>query len=328
MSGNNVRKTGYDIARAIAFIAVVWGHLFPLHGMWFVYGFHLQVFYFISGWFLNPDKHVKSYIYDKLKRLIIPYILVGILISLSMMINEGKSWDFFSEQMSCYFLEGTTPIGPMWFLPALFVALLTVYSLAKTKYGMIFLPAIVWVAYIVSINTKVPFFILHGFVDAGYVGMGYLAAGIAPKLKTKMGDRYDYSMMMVFIISMTVWIIFQRTMPGMVYLYANDFPRGPMDYFGPMAAVFSIIYISDKVLDRIPVVNRYLSFVGRQTMAMICIHEFDIFLNIVNRYVGVLPIHGMKLNAVQLVAKIAAYSMVAWGYSAIKCRITDRVRSH
>ncbi len=131
-------------------------------------------------------------------------------------------------------------------------------------------------------------------------------------------------MTVFFVVLMIVWVVFQQTMPGMVYLYANDFPRGLVDYFGPMAAVFAIIYISDKVLDRIRVVNRYLSFVGRQTMAMICIHEFDIFLNIVNRYVGMLPIHGMRLNAVQLVAKIAVYSVVAWGYSALVSRVRGK----
>ncbi len=318
------RDNSFDIARALAFFAVIWGHLFPLHGMWFVYGFHLQVFYIAAGYFLHTDAGFGSFVVKKAKRLVVPYILVGIAISLAMMIQEylkGKAGfdvqGYLKEQLYYYYWEGTSPIGPMWFLPALFYALVIVYLLAKKKYGVGLLPFIVVAGYLVSTKLWLPFFILHGLVASGYVGIGYCIAQCRELIEKRLSGKKEAFFAAAFFVSMVIWVIFQKTMTGMVYLYANDLPRGAIDYFGSLAAVYAIWYISKKVLARIPLVERYLSFVGKNTMRLLYIHEFDIFLNVVNRYVGELPLEGMRLNAVQLLTKIAVYSVIAWIISIV-----------
>nr|MCR5097718.1 acyltransferase family protein [Lachnospiraceae bacterium] len=249
------RDNSFDIARALAFFAVIWGHLFPLHGMWFVYGFHLQVFYIAAGYFLHTDCPLGSFVAKKAKRLVVPYILVGAAISLAMMIQEylkGKEGfdaaSYLKEQLYYYYWEGTSPIGPMWFLPALFYALVIVFLLAQKKYGLGLLPFIVVGGYLASTKIWLPFFLLHGVVASGYVGIGYCVARCKKPLEEKLSNKKEPLLLGVFMCAMVIWVIFQKTMTGMVYLYANDLPRGAIDYFGSLAAVYAIWYISKKVL--------------------------------------------------------------------------------
>ncbi len=316
MTDTKTREKMFDIAKALAFIAVVWGHMFPLHGMWFVYGFHLQVFFFISGWFFSVKKKPVDFLVGKAVRLILPYVVIGALVCVLLGIKNYLFSDIplkgaVLEQADLYFWQGTTPIGPMWFLPALFFSLVVFYILAKPKYTILLLPFIVYGACVLSKTLWLPFFIINGVVASGYVGIGYLSRKGYEKLKgshPKAGYIFDVG----FVVAMVIWVIFQWTMPGMIHLFKNEFPRGIVDYLGAMAAVYAVLYISKKILSPIRYVSDYLCFFGKNTMLLICIHEFDAAFGIMVRCARFLPFEGIPLNLVLLIIMVATYSLIVY----------------
>lgn len=80
------RNDNIDIMKGIAIIFMVYGHTFGLFREW-VYLFHMPVFFMISGYLFNVEhvankKNAYIYWFEKLKRLIIPYMLCNIIIML------------------------------------------------------------------------------------------------------------------------------------------------------------------------------------------------------------------------------------------------------
>ena len=317
MTETKAREKMFDIAKGLAFIAVIWGHMFPPRGMWFVYGFHLQVFFFISGWFLNVKKPPLEFFAKKIERLVFPYVTVGIVVCILLglkdhILSGTPMAGAVFEQADLYFWQGTTPIGPMWFLPALFVSVAVVYILAKPKYTIILLPFAVYGAYVLSKEIWLPFFVLNGVVASGFVGIGYLSRKVCEKIKGSHPDAARYLFDIGFVVAVIIWVIFQWTMPDMIHLFKNEFPRGIVDYLGSMAAVYAVLYISKRILSHIRYVGDFLCFFGENTMLLICIHEFDTAFFLVIGCAKFIPLKGLPLNAVLLFMMVVSYSLIVY----------------
>ena len=70
------RNPTIDILRGIAIFLVVFGHI--SHIGWtktYIWGFHIPIFFFISGMLFNENKYnsITNFIKSKFKTLIIPY---------------------------------------------------------------------------------------------------------------------------------------------------------------------------------------------------------------------------------------------------------------
>ena len=62
-----------DIARGIAIICIVLGHLGNNSINRFVFTFHVPVFYLLSGYFLNEQDSLKDYLRKRSRSLLLPY---------------------------------------------------------------------------------------------------------------------------------------------------------------------------------------------------------------------------------------------------------------
>ena len=79
----NNRVDYLDIARCIGIILMVMGHIgFKKKFTYFIHGFHMPMFFIISGYLFTlkhqEDLPFKEYLIKKFKSLIIPYISFGI----------------------------------------------------------------------------------------------------------------------------------------------------------------------------------------------------------------------------------------------------------
>lgn len=91
-----------DIAKAIAIILVVIGHYIPdNHPQWYgdmrriIYGFHMPLFMFASGFVYIAtvkEESYHSFIWRKVKRLLIPYLVVSVLIISLKLITQGYAY--------------------------------------------------------------------------------------------------------------------------------------------------------------------------------------------------------------------------------------------
>ena len=162
------RITWVDIAKGIAIIAVVIGHigyrwpnmvLIPLsdlcYGLW-----HIPVFFMIGGFFLKEDRLLKpgSFVKGKIKSLYLPmiYIYVPVLMLHNLFISIGwydldveyygkfvTFWsltDFFKHLAAALLCAGREPLlGAMWFGFVLFMALcilsFTSWAIKKVNEG-------------------------------------------------------------------------------------------------------------------------------------------------------------------------------------------------
>lgn len=117
-----------DIAKGIAMICIVAMHSRVGVFSWIVDQtnyFHVPLFFFISGVFLNTNKIAKDVIMARWNRLIKPYYIYGGLIAIfsySTGLNPYFIFDNFLIGIRC---------GAIWFLPSLFFASIIVWFIAK-----------------------------------------------------------------------------------------------------------------------------------------------------------------------------------------------------
>ena len=146
MRGRNKTNKKFMLLSAIGIFMVVDHHTFTAFNLFGTYipynSFFMPMFVFISGYFNKVDDKTKlsSYIGRKAKNLLIPYAGISLLVFiLQQLINLFKSGELYAYPSGylAYVLERILTVGsfaaiaePMWFVIALFAALL-VYALLK-----------------------------------------------------------------------------------------------------------------------------------------------------------------------------------------------------
>ena len=133
----------FDIAKGIAMLCIIMGHLGISSINSFVFTFHVPLFFLIAGYFFNDNLSFQDFVKKKSKQLLVPYAitclftLAGAVIggiiriqSTETVVDDIKTWVIASIYGSGS-VEYTSPfyikqIGALWFLLALFVALIIV----------------------------------------------------------------------------------------------------------------------------------------------------------------------------------------------------------
>lgn len=128
------RNRTFTILMAFGIVFVVCGHLgsdiFTFGGLFPYYGFHVALFAFVSGYFYKPEaaEHPGTYLWGKVKRLLLPYLVWNLLYGLLAALLRGNGFAF-GEPVSFRTLFVEPFIGghqfllnfPAWFVPCLFL---------------------------------------------------------------------------------------------------------------------------------------------------------------------------------------------------------------
>ena len=152
------REKWVDSAKAIAIILVMLGHVSGDLTGWFnfkfVYGFHLVIFYIISGYFTKQRPLSLDFVNKKFHRLMVPYFLTcGVILfmdafnlffiykersitSITGVIAKDLTRSFYASGDYAHFgeMEMGGRIGAIWFLPALFFSAVAVFLLVRWMY--------------------------------------------------------------------------------------------------------------------------------------------------------------------------------------------------
>lgn len=127
-------RTPYiDVARGIALILVVWGHI--LSGSTFtfqwIFSFHMPIFFFLSGMCFHPEKFdtLGDFLKKKVKTRILPYFIIALLGFLICMCIPSYREPVLSDGLGLQMLSlvyyaqpRNLYIGQSWFLIGLFFA--------------------------------------------------------------------------------------------------------------------------------------------------------------------------------------------------------------
>lgn len=146
------RKRDIDIAKGSAMLLVILGHTVytPKSVVWWLYSFHMPLFFSISGIVFHPQKYLTwtQFLIAKIKSLLLPYFClcsilwfwVFILQNKSGFINEetlnGFCGIFLGFRLTKYYLS-------MWFVLVLFVSEVILYALyrycSRKREGFLFI---------------------------------------------------------------------------------------------------------------------------------------------------------------------------------------------
>lgn len=139
-----IRNSNIDAVKGLGIILVVLGHnWFALrsHDTLFrvIFSFHMPLFFFLSGIFLNENTSMQKTIRSKSASLLKPYFVILILIGaakyLVASITHGSSFDGITYFTGLLWSTGVTVAWmPMWFLTNLFLG--TIFSLLVIKVWM------------------------------------------------------------------------------------------------------------------------------------------------------------------------------------------------
>lgn len=115
---NKERTPLYDVAKGICIISVVLGHLGIATR--FVYFYHLPVFFFISGLFLNAEKYsFKDFLLKKIKSLYVPYVIISLLF---VIIFDFQNMKNIKYVLRIFLFDSKAPFtGTFWFIPCLLI---------------------------------------------------------------------------------------------------------------------------------------------------------------------------------------------------------------
>jgi acyltransferase len=184
------RYSWIDIARGIGMIFVIYAHMLGSNGIRYLfYGFHMPLFFFLSGVVLKNSDNFTTLLKKSVKRLLIPYFIFAFTMYFIWIINIKDHNIFSPENMKQFFsiFYGNSNNRLMvfndalWFLPALFVtkilyAIITIIS-KKTKFVILFLLFFSIFGYLFSIyapTVKLLFGTEIAFSAVVFYGIGFL----------------------------------------------------------------------------------------------------------------------------------------------------------
>ncbi|MCX4328753.1 MAG: acyltransferase [Lachnospiraceae bacterium] len=283
-----------DIAKGIAMICIVLGHLGNPQINRVVFTFHVPVFFFITGYFINTSLSVKDFIKNKTRTLLCPYIFtclaIIILATLEYQVFMGSTaakqafWEWIyaaiygagDSYSQPFYIKA---IGALWFLWATFwgsilmrVLLIVQGRAAGTRIIMVL---VLFIAGYWSRNLFwFPFSIQAGCCAVLFIYFGYLFR-ISKEFFKNMSVETKAA---GTIFALAVWIDFIRNFRSF-WLVHCDIGRGIIDIAGCICGCYIIMLISWYIGKHTHIISRSLSFLGRYSLFMLCIHntELNIF---------------------------------------------------
>ncbi len=279
-----------DIARGIAIICIVLGHLGNNSINRFVFTFHVPVFYLLSGYFLNEQDSLKDYLRKRSRSLLLPYavtclgvILMALLLNRFITVPQPagavfRRWlgaalygagDSYQEP---FVIQG---IGAVWFLLALFWAGLGMQCLLKCAPGV--RPVIVALVFFLSGLSRrlfwFPLSIQAGGTGLLFVYLGYLGKDLLPAFQTQRREIRLAALLGAF----WVWGSFIRDFRSF-WLVHSDCGRGVVDIFGSLCACACVLYLSGMIEKRTGRIAGTLEYLGKYSLLVLCIHTIELEL--------------------------------------------------
>jgi fucose 4-O-acetylase-like acetyltransferase len=281
------RNRAVDIARGIAMISIVMGHMGEEKVNRIVYTYHLPVFFLISGWFFNEKSSLKEFLQKKFKGLIIPYLAICLGLCLAAfvygLIHGGDirtlvfhtllaslygAGDAYQEPFVIY------SIGAVWFLLATFWAelFLKLISLCKKEIQ----PVLVFGIFFLSLYTREHLFWLPLSIQAAGPALIYMyTAWTMRKLWPSLHKiwKKEYTVLITLTaITMEAWFIVH--FKGF-WLVHNEMGNGFIDMVCSFAGVYLLLLFS-KLLDHWEPIAKLTAWIGQHSLLFLGVHIIEL----------------------------------------------------
>lgn len=282
------RIVALDIAKGLAMLIIIAGHLgsFPITR--FVFTFHVPLFFLLSGYFYR----YKSGLKDKIVRYIKPYIFTVVLLlllgelknvirilagrgNINDLITTLEHWcaaGLYGSGSKTYFLEWHIPIvGAIWFLLALIWAILIMQFICKKPLALWKQEAVMLslfaIGYFSAFLTWLPFSIQAGFSALLFVFIGY-------EVKRRNLKVYDKKEAILLSIILWAWSIYLSFSNDHMSLVRSCFPDMLNNILGACAASYLMILLCKNLEGS--VIAPFLIKFGRYSLVVLCFHLIEL----------------------------------------------------
>lgn len=342
MSENHQRIEYVDIARGIAILCIIMGHLNHAGINRIVFTFHVPVFFLISGYFLSEKVSMTDFIRKRLKDLIFPYVVTCIAMIVGAVIKEwllrGQTEAFhacLSWGYAALYGAGdsyTEPfyiksIGAIWFLWASFWGGIFLKAVLKleSKKRIIAIAGIFAAGYISREWFWFPFSIQAGCCAALFMYIGYLCRANQSLIQKVTVETKSA----ITLSAVIIWLSFIRDFQTF-WLVHCDIGRGAIDIFGSLCGCYVVICISKLIEAKFTFLGKGLAWLGKYSLFMLCIHILELNLFPWWEVTGKLMPPGMP-EQIQLISIILGKFMMDILLTALctKCQcVLDHIHLH
>jgi acyltransferase len=151
-----------DSLRSIGILAVILGHITSPLG-YFIYSWHMPLFFFLGGFFLKYELTTTEFIKKDFNRLLIPYLIFTIaalmIEAIKRILLNRESLDYLNELRGIFiWMDYSSLINTygfvLWFLPALFFGRLIIYLLNKQVNSIPIQTIIIFILFYVSFHVN------------------------------------------------------------------------------------------------------------------------------------------------------------------------------
>jgi len=280
------RVSWLDTSRGLAFLIVIYAHLQYKNAivMFYLSPIVLTTFFFISGYLFNTKRTFILVIEQRFRRIIIPFFIYGILMVLSSRIITFSEQNTIQRDFIDLFMQVTEKNDRLWFLPCLFVSTIPFYFIVKhLRSPIVILTTCSFLFVVASIIDLPPYpWHLQLIIPANYfMALGYTYRAHENRIPIIKSPIYLTLLLLCYIAAVTVY-----------WNYS-----GHSVTFTPTKIVLDVwffaifgVYLCVAIAKKIKRGNRYLAFIGANSLIYFALHGKAIALleKIVNKFLFVI----------------------------------------
>lgn len=269
---NKIRYDWLDAIKALAMALVIFGHL-GLNGVSFfqVYAsfIKLPLFFAASGFVFNPKRtdNVKEFLLTRVKRIIVPYFCLAVIIAFINFAANGFSIDNWFELYIYPILYGTT----MWFLPTLFIcniAMLFAFKFSKNNDSVIIITAVLSLicGYFAISETHIFMGANVALIAYPFCILGYYLKKYILKINKTMLTIIGIAGILAYLLIPVIYRLITGNF-NFINMFDNLYTNYPVDMLASFTGVIGIFIIVQYI--KIP---KFVSWFGQNTLFYYAFH--------------------------------------------------------
>lgn len=278
-----------DIYRGFGILFMIMGHVYfgSIFNKW-IHAFHMPMFYFVTGYFYNSKLGILDFTKKKARSLLVPYFVFCIICSLLFCAINGKL--YWLEMLDIIWInnKGWIPIGPMWYLTSLFIALIIfkLIDYVPNKYikgAICAMISIFGCMVSTTIVFTLPWSMMAAFVSVVFLYVGSLVK--QKKIDEFILNRMTQVKMFILLISLFILIFIN----GEINMREGIYAFIPLFYINAFLAIcfFGCLskWIWGSLINRFRLSISSIKYIGENSIVFLCFNQILIF--IFNNYVNI-----------------------------------------
>lgn len=339
---NGKKRLEYvDVARGIAMICIVLGHLGNDAINRVVFTFHLPIFFFISGYFLSERGTFKEFTEKKFRAYIVPYNFTCLVITLLALLKAALRHktllpEFMHWTWATIYAAGTTEadpffgivIGALWFLWATFWGTLILRAVSKLKpvCRIIIIGSVFTLCQLTAPIFWLPLDIQAGGTASLFMYLGWLLKKNQLQIETIRDKEVRF---VGFVGALFIWFYAVMNFKGF-YLVHDEIHNGIFDIIGGICGSILLLLLSYLMTKRTAKLADFLSWAGKYSLLFLSVHITELNLLPWNKIVtkavsltGIFPVTDSAVFCYVIIAKFLFIFIAMW--ILLKSRIIRKI---